>query len=134
MTLPTSGCATRISMTLVERSRSTSRTSTDSPSRTRCLTISSTASLIISESGRGLGRLRLRLLADELADGVGRLRAALYPVVDALHVEAHLGRVAGRVVEADVLDVGAVALRQLLLDDNAVRRALLRAHAHQSDC
>src|ERR1044071_7802058 len=102
-------------MMVVERSRSTSRTSTDSGSRTSFRTINSTASRIMSSTfelrrGLRLGRRRPRLLAYELADCVGRLRAARYPVVDAIHLEANLGRLARRGVESDVLDVSAVAL------------------------
>src|SRR5205085_7677585 len=164
MTLPTSPSATRTSITVVERSRSTSRTSTAAGSRTSFFRINSTASFINLESGvwslgvkkqatnsaltprlqtpdsrlslslrlrRGLG---LRLPADQLPDGVGRLRAAPDPVVDAIHFEPNLDRLTRRVVEPHVLDVSAVALRPLLLHHHPVRRTLLRAHAHQSDC
>src|SRR5918997_5373124 len=154
MTLPMSACATRTSMMVVRWSRFTSRTSTSSGSCASALTINSTASFIVrplsevdceartsSTTGRGqtLGagpgarfrRLRLGVGLNQLPHGVGRLRALPHPVVDALHVEAHLGGLARRVVEADVLDVGAVALRQTLLDDDAVRRRLLRAHSHE---
>jgi hypothetical protein len=69
------------------------------------------------------------LRAQQLADGLRRLRALREPVAHALLVDRDRRRVGLRVVVPDRLDHATVALRALVGDDDPPDRILARANA-----
>src|SRR3954470_18466912 len=73
------------------------------------------------------------LVAQELPDRIGRLRAIVEPVPRALLVDHDLRGLGLRVVAADRLDHTAVARRALVGDDDAPDRILLAPHAGEAD-
>src|SRR5215831_15883115 len=85
-------------------------------------------------SGGLLGRRRRALgLLDQLADGVRRRGPDLQPVRHAHLVVAQLRRIAGRIVDTELLDVAAVARAARVGGDDAVERSLLGSLAREAD-
>src|SRR3954453_21842745 len=82
-----------------------------------------------SIDGFGLGDA---LDAQELLDGVARLRAVLQPVLRALLVDDDLGGLRLRVVAADRLDHTAIPRRALIRNHAPPDRVLLAPHAGES--
>src|SRR5579872_1257810 len=73
------------------------------------------------------------MLRQQLADGLRQLRALRGPVVDAVALEIHAGRVGARIVGAHHLDGAAVAGAILLDNNDAVVRLLAGAYARQTN-
>src|SRR5205807_1878925 len=72
-----------------------------------------------------LRRLRFGAGLHQTTHGLGRLRAALDPVLRARGIKTNLAVFTNRVVSADAFEIRAIALRELLFDYDPVRRSLL---------
>jgi len=87
---------------------------------------------ILGRDGSRPGRF-LPGLAQEAADGVGRLGALRDPVVEAVNGQLGIASGLARVINADLLDKFAVARAALIRNHHPVIGAILRAFAAQSN-
>src|SRR5919197_5896715 len=70
---------------------------------------------------------------DQRPHRIGRLRALLQPVIDALLVDLHDGRLVARGVVSEDFDERAVARGARISDDDAEERTLLGSGATQTN-
>ena len=85
---------------------------------------------LLSRGGLGLSRLVFGRLFDQTTNRVRRLGAFANPVLHAIRLQVNLGRFASRIIGTEILEIRAVALRLLLLNYDAIGRALLGAGPH----
>src|SRR4051812_8245204 len=79
----------------------------------------------LNSANSPLFRRRNRVILDQARDGFGRLGPDADPVLDAVVLKLHLGRVRHRVVGAEIFDISPVPLRTLFLNNKAVERLTL---------
>lgn len=71
--------------------------------------------------------------AQQVANGIGRLRAVLQPFESLFLVDLNLRWRSDRVIDTDLFDEASVARRAGIGNDNAVKRSFVSTHTFQTN-